>query len=184
MKQSQTIDPQKAIASTRRWVETMVVGMNLCPFAKRELVKESIRFTVTAETTETELLRVLHRELQRLEENSDIATTLLIHPHVLEDFFDYNYFLDTADQLLAQMNLEGIYQIASFHPSYQFAGTEIDDAENYTNRSPYPTLHLLREDSLERAIDAYPDVDEIPTRNIAQMNSLGVARLKAILEAL
>lgn len=158
--------------------------MNLCPFAKRELVKESVRFTTTRETTESELLLVLENELALLNENPKIETTLLIHPYVLEDFVDYNFFLGEADRLLVKMELEGVFQIASFHPDYRFEGTAKDDAENYTNRSPFPTLHLLREDSLEQAIDAYPDVDDIPNRNIEHMNSIGTKQLKAMLAAL
>lgn len=184
MENDQVINTQNVINITRRWVETFVVGMNLCPFAKRELVKDRVRFSVTTESTENELLQVLRTELELLEEKPEIETTLLIHPYVLNDFFDYNFFLSTVDRLLVAMKLEGIYQVASFHPEYRFEGTKEEDPENYTNRSPFPTLHLLREDSLEQAIDAYPDVDEIPNRNIEHMNSLGTNQLNAMLSAL
>lgn len=177
------MNDEHIIAAVRHWVESMVVGMNLCPFAKRELVKNRVRFVATNATTEEELLMALQDELERLNANPSIETTLLIHAHVLQDFYDYNDFLDLADRLLVQMELEGQYQIASFHPDYQFGGTEPDDAENYTNRSPYPVLHLLREDSLERAIADYPNVDDIPERNIALMNKLGVEKLKDLLSA-
>lgn len=173
---------EQIIAAVRHWVETMVVGMNLCPFAKRELVKERVRFVTTEADNQEALLLVLHDELERLTQQTDIETTLLIHPQVLQDFYDYNDFLYLADRLLVQMELEGVYQIASFHPDYQFGGTEPEDAENYTNRSPYPVLHLLREDSLERVIADYPNVDDIPERNIALMNELGTNKLKALLQ--
>ena len=173
---------EQIIAAVRHWVETMVVGMNLCPFAKRELVKERVRFVATEADNQEALLLVLHDELERLTQQPDIETTLLIHPQVLQDFYDYNDFLYLADRLLVQMELEGVYQIASFHPGYQFGGTEPEDAENYTNRSPYPVLHLLREDSLERVIADYPNVDDIPERNIALMNELGTNKLKALLQ--
>ena len=173
---------EQIIAAVRHWVETMVVGMNLCPFAKRELVKERVRFVTTEADNQEALLLVLHDELERLTQQPYIETTLLIHPQVLQDFYDYNDFLYLADRLLVQMELEGVYQIASFHPDYQFGGTEPEDAENYTNRSPYPVLHLLREDSLERVIADYPNVDDIPERNIALMNELGTNKLKALLQ--
>ena len=171
------------IASTRKWVEDVVVGYNLCPFAKRELVRNRVRFVVSEAETEDELLQALHSELQRLEDEPEIETTLLIHPGVLQDFGPYNEFLDAADGLLAYLDMEGVYQIASFHPDYQFAGTEPDASENYTNRSPFPMLHLLREGSLEAAIDSYPDVDGIPQRNIELMNELGSEKMRSILRS-
>jgi len=166
----------------RRWVEDLVVGLNLCPFAGRELVRNRVRFVVTEATTEEQLLAALETELALLSDDAAVETTLLIHPDVLQDFLDYNQFLDTAEQLLAQTELEGIYQIASFHPDYQFAGTAADDTENYTNRSPYPLLHILREASLARSIAAYPDVEQIPVRNIEQMKSLGREKLQALIQ--
>ena len=119
----------------------------------------------------------------RLEDEPDTETTLLIHPHALQDFAAYNEFLDAADGLLAYLDMEGVYQIASFHPDYQFAETEPDDAETYTNRSPFPMLHLLRESSLEAAIDNHPDVDGIPPRNIKLMNKLGAGKMREVLTA-
>jgi len=176
-----TTDHDVIVQSVRTWVERLVVGYNLCPFAKRELVRESVRFTVSEATEEAALLEDLQIELQRLVDEPTIETTLLIHPHVLNDFFDFNAFLDLAEGLLAQMDLDGVVQIATFHPDYQFAGTHPDDAENYTNRSPYPVLHLLREASLEEAIERYPDTAEIPERNIERMEELGVESLKRLL---
>jgi len=166
----------------RRWVENLVVGLNLCPFAGRELVRDRVRFVVTEATTEEQLLAALETELLLLNDDAAVETTLLIHPDVLQDFFDYNQFLDTAERLLVQTELEGVYQVASFHPDYQFAGTAADDAENYTNRSPYPLLHILREASLARSIAAYPDVEQIPARNIEQMKSLGREKLQALIQ--
>jgi hypothetical protein len=169
------------INATRKWVEDVVVGYNLCPFAKRELVRNRVRFVVSDAETEDELLQALHSELQRLEDEPEIETTLLIHPGVLQAFGPYNEFLDAADGLLAYLEMEGVFQIASFHPDYQFEGTEPDAAENYTNRSPFPMLHLLREASLEAAIDNYPDVDGIPERNIELMEELGAEKIREIL---
>lgn len=173
---------EEIIQSVRQWVETFVVGMNLCPFAKRELVKKRVRFVTTAATTAEQLLQVLQTELELLNADPSVETTLLIHPAVLQDFYDFNDFLGCADSLLVDMELEGIYQLASFHPDYQFGGTRSGDAENYTNRAPYPVLHLLREESLERVIADYPDVDDIPERNIALMNRLGQDKLEALLK--
>lgn len=168
------------IRPVRRWVETHVVGLNLCPFAKRELIKNRIRFSVTEASTEEELLVDLHAELELLDSDETVETTLLIHPQVLQDFYDYNQFLGHADRLLGQMGLNGVFQIASFHPDYQFGGTEPGDVENYTNRSPYPILHLIREESLEKAIANFPDTDKIPERNIALLKSLGRDKMQAL----
>ncbi len=178
-----SVDDESIVLAVRKWVETLVVGMNLCPFAKRELVKSRVRFVSTAATTPEQLLLVLQAELELLNTDPAVATTLLIHPQVLQDFYDFNDFLDLADSLLLDMQLEGVYQIASFHPDYQFGGTQPDDAENYTNRSPYPVLHLLREDSLEQVIADYPNVDDIPERNIELMNNLGAGKLQAMLKS-
>ena len=171
------------VGAVRCWVETVVVDLNLCPFAGRELVKDRVRFTVTPAITEEQLLTALQTEVDLLTREPSIETTLLIHPDVLHDFYGYNQFLSLAEGLLAQLKLDGIYQIASFHPDYQFAGTETADAENYTNRSPYPMLHLIREESLERAIAAYPDVNQIPRRNTELMNTLGTDELQKLLRA-
>lgn len=166
----------------RRWVEDLVVGLNLCPFAGRELVRNRVRFAVTDAATEEQLLAALEMELALLNDDANIETTLLVHPEVLQDFFDYNQFLDSAERLLIRTELEGTYQIASFHPDYQFAGTVADDVENYTNRSPYPLLHILREESLVLRIAAYPEVGQIPARNIEQMKFLGREKLQALIK--
>ncbi|MDB2448966.1 DUF1415 domain-containing protein [bacterium] len=174
-------DQSAVIAAVRHWVDRLVVGENLCPFAKREVVNNRVRFVCSPARNETELLTDLALELDHLQQQPEVETTLLIHPQVLQDFLDYNDFLELADALLRERKLEGEFQIASFHPHYQFADTEVDDAENFTNRSPYPVLHLLREASLEQAIERYPDTGDIPERNIARMNELGSAHLQALL---
>ena len=174
-------EPEDAVAATvQRWVARVVVAHNLCPFARRELEAGTVRFCVTGATDEEQLLLVLADELECLNLDPDIETTLLIHPQVLRDFLDFNQFLAACDQLLSQLSLEGVYQIASFHPDYQFAGTRPEDAENYSNRSPYPMLHILREDSVARAVAGHPDVEGIPERNIAVLNQIGRERLQAI----
>jgi len=175
------VNQSDIISATRNWVDMVVVGLNFCPFAKRELVKGSVRFTVCEATNEEELLQCLQQELQRLDDEPDLETSLLIHPYALGDFMLYNEFLEEATGLLAVLERDGVYQIASFHPHYQFAGTGPDDAENYTNRSPYPMLHLLREASLEVAIDHYPNVDDIPDRNIELTQKLGAQKMRALL---
>jgi len=180
-RQEQSRACDHVVAETRGWVETVVVGLNLCPFAKRELLRNAVRFAVSPATTERELLHALADELAHLETDTSTETTLLIHPQVLGDFGDYNDFLGDAEALLVDAGLEGVYQIASFHPDYQFAGTEPADAENYSNRSPYPLLHLLREASVARAVESHPDVDAIPERNIALMREMGAGALQALL---
>jgi hypothetical protein len=176
------LQDEKIIASVRQWLESLVVGLNLCPFAKRELVNNRVRFAVTGASTDEQLLVALQDEFELLKGNESIETTLLIHASVLQDFGDYNQFLNYADGLLVEMKLEGVFQVASFHPHYQFSGTHPDDAENYTNRSPYPLLHLLREASLERAIAEYENVGQIPARNIELMNKLGTEKLQALMK--
>jgi hypothetical protein len=174
---------KEIIESVQCWVESFVVEMNLCPFARRELIKNRVRFALTAAETEEELLIALQAELELLQCDPAIETTLLIHAKVLRVFDDYNQFLNHADNLLLQMGFEGVYQIASFHPHYQFGGTDPDDAENYTNRSPYPMLHIIREDSIARAIADSPNAEQIPVRNIELMNQLGQDKLQALMQA-
>ncbi len=171
------------IADTRRWLERAVIGLNLCPFAKAVHARDQIRYVLSDADDPRDLLEQLGEELLLLRDTpTDVVdTTLLIHPQVLQDFLDYNDFLDDADALLAQLGLEGVIQIASFHPHYQFAGTEPDDIGNYTNRSPYPTLHLLREDSVARAVEAFPDPDAIVERNQRTLAELGHAGWHALL---
>jgi uncharacterized protein len=169
------IDAAAVIAATRDWVEKAVIGLNLCPFAKAVHVKNQIRYVVSHAETSESLLEDLVTELQGLAaaEPSERDTTLLIHPSVLTDFLDYNDFLGFADDALVELGYEGDLQIASFHPQYQFAGTDIDDIDNYTNRSPYPCLHLLCEASIERAVAAFPDAAQIYDKNIETLRRLG-----------
>jgi uncharacterized protein len=174
---------ENIIKPVQLWLETMVIGLNLCPFAKRDFVKNRVRFSVTESNTEEQLLSALQTELELLEKNSAIETTLLIHPMVLSNFFDYNQFLDSADNMLVSLKMEGIFQIASFHPDYQFGGTEYDDVENFTNRSPYPVLHLLREKSVELAIAGYPDHQEITERNIQLLKRMGLNQMQDLLQS-
>jgi hypothetical protein len=164
-----------AVEASRRWLERAVIGLNLCPFAKAVHVRGQIRWVLSDATTPEALLETLGEELLQLRDTSadDIDTTLLIHPQVLNDFLDYNDFLETADALVESLGLDGVLQVASFHPDYQFAGSAPDDVENFTNRSPYPTLHLLREDSVSRAVEAFPDPDVIVERNVETLRKLG-----------
>ena len=168
------IDP---IEDTRRWLERAVIGLNLCPFAKAVHAKGQVRYVLSDAQTPADLLEQLGEELVLLRDTSAdlIDTTLLVHPQVLGDFLDYNDFLDDADALIEQLELDGMLQVASFHPDYQFAGTEPDDITNFSNRAPYPTLHLLREDSVARAVDAYPEPDSIIDRNQDTLRKLGHA---------
>ena len=168
--------PSDPIADTRRWLERAVIGLNLCPFAKAVYVKRQVRFVLSDASTPEALLEQLAEELLLLRDTpvEAIDTTLIVHPDVLQDFLDYNDFLDNADAAVEALDLGGILQVASFHPAYQFAGTALDDIGNYTNRSPYPTLHLLREDSVSRAVDAFPDADSIVDRNIETLDKLGI----------
>jgi uncharacterized protein len=162
---------------TRIWLERAVIGLNLCPFAKAVHAKGQIRWVLSDARTPESLLQQLRVELQGLAESDpkDIDTTLLVHPLVLQDFLDFNDFLDAADEALADLELDGVLQIASFHPQFQFAGTAPDDIGNFTNRSPFPTLHLLREDSVDNAVAAFPEAEQIFERNIQTLQDLGPA---------
>jgi hypothetical protein len=171
------------LTAVKHWLEHTVINLNLCPFAKRELFNNRIRFTVSQANTTQQLLQKLQTELTYLEDHPNTATTLIIHPQVLQHFDDYNDFLDDVDALLIEQGFESHYQIASFHPHYQFSGTQAEDAENYTNRSPFPLLHILREQSVEKALTSYPNPEQIPERNIALMNKMGTATLQQQLQA-
>jgi len=165
----------------RNWLTTIVIGLNLCPFAQREYKRNKIRFKTSLAENEQEIVTDLAVELSLLSKQEEIETSLLILPMALAEFEYFNDFLGLADTLLEEMNLDGVFQIASFHPDYRFAGTNNDDAENYTNRAPYPVLHILRESSLDWAIDEHPDTDQIPLNNIALMNKLGVEHMRKML---
>jgi hypothetical protein len=172
------------IAATRHWLTEAVIGLNLCPFAKAVHVKGQIRYAVSGAVDLHAVLTDLEAELQTLiaADPQAVDTTLLILPRALGDFADFNDCLFFADRLIKQLRLEGIVQIASFHPAYQFEGSEPDDIENYTNRAPYPILHLLREDSIERAVQAVPDAEDIYERNQATLRRIGLAGWNAVMK--
>jgi hypothetical protein len=166
-----------AIEDTQKWLIEAVVGLNLCPFAKAVVVKDMVRYRVCASAEPADLLALLREELQHLA-NADpdqLDTTLLIAPKALPDFLDFNDFLADCDDVLMDLALDGVLQVADFHPHYQFGGTDVDDIENFTNRTPYPTLHLLREASIDKAVAAYPDASLIFERNMEVLNKLGHA---------
>ena len=172
----------RVIAATCEWLEKAVIGLGLCPFAERAYRRKQIRYKVSAQRSTAGLLTELGAELTQLG-SADPAvceTSLLIHPHVLDDFGDYNQFLDEADAVVLALGLEGELQIASFHPRYQFAGSEPDDPQNNSNRSPYPMLHLLREASVTRAVESFPGVHEIGEKNMTTLGKLGEAGWRAL----
>jgi len=173
---------EQVIAATERWLEKAVIGLGLCPFADRVHRRKLIRYRVSAQDSTAGLLDDLGEELLHLRAADPrlCETTLLIHPRVLGDFDDYNQFLDEADATVLALGLSGELQIASFHPHYRFAGTEPDDVDNYTNRPPYPMLHLLREASVTRAVAEFPDATEIGARNVATLRALGLAGWRAL----
>jgi uncharacterized protein len=163
------------IAATRTWLERAVLGLKLCPFAPEPYLNDRIRYSVSEQRSAEGLLEDLSRELEALRDADPLEceTTLVIHPWVLSDFVEYNEFLDYCDDVVESLGLEGEIQVASFHPLYQFAGTRIDDIENYSNRSPYPMLHLLREASVTRAVETFAGIDDIGPRNIETLRRLG-----------
>jgi hypothetical protein len=181
---TELIDNQVIVDATRRWLERAVIGLGLCPFAESVYRRDSVRFQVSEQRTAVGLVDELRAELMHLHASDarQCETTLLIHPWVLNDFIEFNDFLQICDELVGELGLEGEIQVASFHPQYQFAGTRPDDIENHTNRSPYPTLHLLREASVERALEGVPDPDAIYENNIVRMRELGLEGWKALWE--
>ena len=162
-------------AETLAWVDRAVIGLNLCPFARAVRTKGLVRCVVSDATDEAALLEVFCDEVRHLlaTDATVCETTLLVHPQVLTDFVDYNDFLDLADEAMFQLGCEGVLQLASFHPDYRFEGTDADDVTNATNRSPYPTLHLLRESSVDRAVAAFPEAESIYEVNLRTMQTLG-----------
>lgn len=172
----------RVIAQTKEWVKQVIIGHHYCPFAKREMDKESIRYQIIHETEFNNLLNEVIQECVWLDQNSETETTLIIFPSNLNDF---NLFLDTlvlAEDLLISQGYEGVYQIASFHPDYCFQGAEVNDPANFTNRSPYPMFHLIREASVEMAIKNHPDAESIPERNIEHAREQGLDKMKALLK--
>jgi uncharacterized protein len=177
-----TISPSLVEQDMRLWLERAVIGLNLCPFAKAVHVKEQIHYVVSAATTPKDFLEDIVRELQELNlTDPDIrSTTLVMAPHCLDDFLEFNDFLSDADDALFALELDGILQIASFHPDFQFAGTSKTDITNATNRAPYPTLHLLREDEVDKAVKAFPEAATIFEKNIDTLEALGIDGWKAL----
>ena len=173
---------QQIIDDINQWLDEVVIGLNLCPFAAKPRREKRVRIAISHATDEEALLNDLQAELERLSDTpvEELETTLLAIPDMLENFEDYNDFLDAVDLWVEQFGWEGDLQVASFHPQYQFADTEADDPGNLTNRSPWPLLHIIREESLEKAIEHYPDVDAIPERNIARMKALGPEERKRL----
>lgn len=168
------MDNNQIKQSVDQWLDQVVIGLNLCPFALKPYKNQQIDLVVSNCTDEACLLENLQQELQRLENTAaaDLETTLLIVPNMMQDFYDYNQFLDYVDALIEQQGWTGTFQIATFHPDYQFGGTMPEDAENLTNRAPYPILHLLREASLEKALAHYPHPEQIPENNIQTVSTL------------
>jgi hypothetical protein len=176
------MNPDTVIADTRTWLEEAVIGLNLCPFAKAVHVKGQIRYVVSAATDVAALEQALMEQLRdlALADPAEVDTTLLIHPLVLQDFEDFNQFLGIAEEMVEALGLEGVLQVASFHPQFQFADTEPDDVTNATNQSPYPTLHLLREESIDRAVEAFPEAESIYEANMETLQRLGAAGWAAL----
>jgi hypothetical protein len=178
------VNDQVVVEHTRRWISSFVIGLGLCPFARPVFDAGRILYAISHSRDENALSNDLASELHllRASPSTQIETTLLIHPHVLGNFLDYNDFLGVVDQLLEELRLRGIIQVASFHPHYRFTGTEPNAAENYTNRSPYPMLHLLRETSVSQV--ASDEVLKIPRRNIETMRNLGQEHILKRLQTL
>lgn len=166
------------VEQTLQWIESIVIDLNLCPFAKREIQSNTARIKASFATTGEEALTDFMMEIEFLEANPNTGTTLLIYPHFLNNFLDYLDFVAFVNELLIKNGYEGIYQIATFHPEYCFHGVETEDVTNYTNRSPYPMLHLLREDMLDKAIAYYGNTEVIPDNNIRCLRKLGLTEVK------
>ncbi len=176
------VTDEEVLNQTRHWLEKAVIGLNLCPFAKAVYVKNQVRLVVSHARHADDLLEELDRELDLLVATpaDEVDTTLLIHPTLFEDFLDFNDFLEIADGVVEEHELEGIIQLASFHPNFQFDGTEPDDMGNYSNRAPFAILHLLREESVERAVEAFPQAEAIFEENIRTLEKLGIEGWKAL----
>ncbi len=169
---------QLYISKIKFWVEKVVIACNFCPFAGKAFIEDKIHFEVVNTKTIKDQLESVLLELQRLDSREDLETTLILFPNQFLTFESYLDFVSLAEGLLAAHDYEGVYQVASFHPNYIFAGSDDDDAANFTNRSPYPMIHLLREESVSKAVDLYPDVDGIPERNIAFARKKGIEGMR------
>jgi len=172
---------EKIIKQTQCWLDSVIIEHNICPFAKRERDKGSIRFVVDDAQELSSALENLVLECEHLDDNTEIETTLFILAKIGRDFNDYLDFLDIASQLLIDQGYEGVYQLASFHPDYCFSGCGEDDPANYTNRSPHPTVHIIREVSLEKALQSYPEPELIPVRNVEYCQKLGLEKMQQLL---
>ena len=174
------IDEQTVITQTKNWIKAIVIGCNFCPFANREFTNDTIRYHVAFSAKRTDAREVLLKELKRLDKDKTIATTLLIFPNAFAEFDAYLQFVSFAENLLQQKGYEGIYQLATFHPLYQFEGSAPNDAANYTNRSIYPMLHLLREHQVRKAIEYYGNADKIPEKNVQFAREKGAVYMKML----
>jgi len=173
---------EQLVTQTQCWLDSVIIRHNICPFAKKERDKGSIYFYIDTSQAISDALENLIGECEHLDSQPDIATTLFILAYLGKEFNDYLDFLELANQLLIEQGYEGVYQLASFHPEYCFAQSEDDDPANYTNRSPYPMLHIIREESLEKALHSYPNPELIPERNIEYCKALGLAKMQAMLQ--
>jgi hypothetical protein len=169
------------VQQTRQWIQSIVIDLNLCPFAKREMDHDAVKITASCAIILANGITDFMQEIEYLNANPGTGTTLLIFPHFLANFFDYLDFIDLANETMADNGYQGIYQLATFHPAYCFHGNQMDDVTNYTNRSPYPMVHILREEMLDRAIAYYGNTEEIPKNNILRMQRLGLAGITKIL---
>lgn len=167
---------------TQAWVRSFIVGMNVCPFAQREVERDSVRYVVVRSKQSSVALEELMAEINFLDQNPQVETTLMIFPTMFGEFIQYLDFVDAAEELMFEQGCEGVYQLATFHPKYCFAGAEEDDVSNYTNRSPYPMLHIIREESMEKAIEYYGDTAAIPERNIELMEATGKEALTTLMQ--
>jgi len=175
---------QAIIQRTKSWVQEIVIGLNLCPFASQPFLNDSIEYTVIADDSIEQHLQQLANSFNLLDDNPDIETSLLVYPETYQTFDDYLDWLDYANHLLEDLNYTGCYQIASFHPDYRFADSTKNDAANFTNRSPYPMLHLIREHSLESAATNYPDIEQVPKNNIKKLQEIGYTEMQKKLKTI
>ncbi len=172
---------EKIIAQTKKWITDVVAGCNFCPFASKEIKRNTIHYQVLPEAGNRQALEAVMRQFIFLDDHPETATSLLILPHGFEKFPDYLDLLDLTEKLLKKEKYEGIYQLASFHPAYMFAGSNDQDPSNYTNRSPYPMLHFLREEAVTEAVEKHPDIDSVPARNIAFATEKGIKYMQQLL---
>lgn len=177
------MDTTLIIDRTKKWVKEIVIGLNFCPFANKEFKNNTIRYQISDTKDLSVAMMQLYDECVFLDEHENISTTLIVFSDGFKDFDEYLFLVNLCEQLLRKQKYEGTYQIATFHPDYVFEGEESDDAANFTNRSPYPMLHILREEQLEEAIDKYPDTETIPEKNIVLTRQMGTEKMKALLAA-